>query len=356
MTDTASKQRLALIFGGRSSEHEISIRSATEVLAAIDRDRFEPVPVAITRAGGFRTGPCDQPLASIVSEGRPVPSLETLLRSCACVFPLLHGPHGEDGTVQGLLEVLGLPYVGSGVLASALCMDKAAFKHHVAAAPYDIPVTPGLSLDVILEGRAHALARAHGAADELGYPLFIKPANQGSSVGVSKACDRAQLDAALEFALRYDTKVIVERGLDAREIELAVLGDGGPETLVSMPGEIILPAGQWYTYESKYIDEVATYAIPTELPAATTELLRELALRAFRATRCAGLARVDFLVERGSLHPWLNEVNTMPGFTSISMYPKMMGTAGVPYSALITRLVELGIAAHTQRTSLATLR
>jgi D-alanine--D-alanine ligase len=239
--------------------------------------------------------------------------------------------------------------VGSGVLASSLCMDKAAFKHHISAPPYDIPVTPGVSLDVELESHAHAFARAHGAAQELGYPLFVKPANQGSSVGVSRADDRSQLDAALELALRYDSKVIVERGLDAREIELAVLGDGGPDTQVSMPGEIILPKGQWYTYENKYLDDVASYAIPVELPSETTELLRELALRAFRATRCSGLARVDFLVERASLRPWLNEVNTMPGFTSISMYPKMMGAAGVAYPQLITRLVELGLEAHARR-------
>jgi D-alanine-D-alanine ligase len=217
-------------------------------------------------------------------------------------------------------------------------------------------VTPGVSLDVELESHEHALARAHGAARELGYPLFVKPANQGSSVGVSRADDRVQLDAALELALRYDSKVIVERGLDAREIELAVLGDGGPETQVSMPGEIILPKGQWYTYENKYLDDVATYAIPVELPPATTELLRELALRAFRATRCSGLARVDFLVERGSLNPWLNEVNTMPGFTSISMYPKMMGAAGIAYPQLITRLVELGLEAHARRSARSVVR
>ncbi len=351
-----TKQRLALMYGGKSSEHEVSIRSATEVLAAVDRERFEPVPIAVTREGRFKTGTPSHGLAKIVIDGEDVDELGPLLRSCSCVFPLLHGPHGEDGTFQGLFEVFGVPYVGSGVLASSLCMDKAAFKHHVGSPPYDIPVTPGLSLDVILEGREHALARAHGAAEELGYPIFVKPANQGSSVGVSRANDKAQLDAALELALRYDTKVIVERGLDAREIELAVLGDGGPETMVSLPGEIILPKGQWYTYESKYIDDVATYAIPVELPAATTELLQTLALRAFRATRCTGLARVDFLVERGSLTPWLNEVNTMPGFTSISMYPKMMGAAGVGYTDLITRLVELGLAAHRQCTGLSTIR
>jgi D-alanine--D-alanine ligase len=351
-----TKQRLALIYGGRSSEHEVSIRSATEVLAAIDRERFEPVPIAVTREGRFKTGDPSKGLTELMRAGEAVDELGALLRSCACVFPLLHGPHGEDGTVQGLFEVFGVPYVGSGVLASSLCMDKGAFKHHVAAAPYNIPVTPGVSLDLIVEGREHAFARAHGAARELGYPIFVKPANQGSSVGVSRADDQAQLDAGLVLALRYDTKIIVERGLDAREIELAVLGDGGPDTIVSAPGEIILPKGQWYTYESKYLDEVATYAIPAELPAATAELLQVLALEAFRATRCAGLARVDFLVERGSLTPWLNEVNTMPGFTSISMYPKMIGAAGIGYTQLITRLVELGLAGHEQRASLATLR
>ena len=350
------KQRLALMYGGKSSEHEVSVRSATEVLAAIDRDRFEPVPIAVTREGRFKTGVASHGLAKLVIDGEDVHELGMLLRSCACVFPLLHGPHGEDGTFQGLFEVFGVPYVGSGVLASSMCMDKGAFKHHVGAAPYDIPVTPGVSIDVVLEGRAHALARAHGAAEELGYPIFVKPANQGSSVGVSRAMDRAQLDAALDLALRYDSKVIVERGLDAREIELAVLGDGGPDTIVSLPGEIILPKGQWYTYESKYLDDVATYAIPTELPDDSVALLQALALKAFRATRCAGLARVDFLVERDSLRPYLNEVNTMPGFTTISMYPKMMGAAGVGYTELITKLVELGLDAHRQRTGLATTR
>ncbi len=357
MTDPShAPQRLALIYGGRSSEHEVSIRSATEVLGAIDRARFEPIAIAVTRNGEFRTGPIDRPLAEIVEHGEHVGDLRELLRSCACAFPLLHGPFGEDGTFQGLFEVYGVPYVGSGVLASALCMDKGAFKHHVAAAPNDIPVTPGVSLDIALEGEAHAQARARAAALELGFPVFVKPANQGSSVGVSRADDLDQLDDALALALCYDSKVIVERGLDAREIELAVLGDGGPETIVSLPGEIILPKGQWYTYENKYLDDVATYAIPAALPRETIELLQALALRAFRASRCAGLARIDFLVERGSLTPWLNEVNTMPGFTTISMYPKMMGQAGIGYRELITRLVELGIAAHERRAELSSTR
>lgn len=351
-----SKQRLALMYGGRSSEHEVSIRGATEVLAAIDRERFEPVPVAITREGAFKTGDAADGLQAVVDHGDAVDDLRGLLASCACVFPLLHGPHGEDGTMQGLFEVFAVPYVGSGVLASALCMDKATFKQHVAAEPHEIPVTPGVALDALAEGREPAIARALAAADELGFPIFVKPANQGSSVGVSRAGDLGELRSAIELALRYDSQVIVERGLDAREIELAVLGDGGPDTQVSLPGEIILPKGQWYTYESKYIDDVATYAIPVELPPETTQTLQTLALRAFRATRCAGLARVDFLLERGSLRPWLNEVNTMPGFTSISMYPKLMAAAGVPYGELISRLVDLGIAAHERRCALAHTR
>jgi len=353
-----SKQRLALMYGGRSSEHEVSIRGATEVLTAIDRERFEPVLIGLTRGGEFRTGPAegDLPLQTIVDAGQTAPDLRALLQSCTCVFPLLHGPHGEDGTLQGLLEVFAVPYVGSGVLASALCMDKATFKGHVQTGPHDIDVTPGINIDALVEDRDRIRSRAAALSETEGFPLFVKPANQGSSVGISRARDLGELEAALDLALRYDSQVVVERGLDAREIELAVLGDGGPETLVSAPGEIILPDGQWYTYESKYIDDVARYAIPVGLPTKVTAELRDLALRAFRATRCAGLARVDFLVERGSFKPWLNEVNTMPGFTSISMYPKLMAHAGVAYGALITRLVELGIAAHAGRARLEHMR
>lgn len=359
-----SPQRLALVYGGRSSEHDVSIRSATEVLAAVDRTRFEPVAVAVTREGAFKTGPIDAslpgpteaPLRAVLESGEPIADLGAFLRSCACTFPLLHGPYGEDGTIQGLFEVFDVPYVGSGVLASSLCMDKVAFKRYVAAAPNDIPVTPGISVDLVLEGRERVFERAHAAAEAHGFPLFVKPANQGSSVGVSRADDLASLDAALDLALRYDAQVVIEKGLDAREIELAVFGDGGPNTVVSPPGEIILPKGEWYTYETKYVDDVASYAIPVELPAATSARLQELALRAFRATRCSGLARVDFLVERDSLEPWLNEVNTLPGFTSISMYPKLMGVAGVSYTELISRLVDLGLAAYEQRRGLSTTR
>ena len=218
-------------------------------------------------------------------------------------------------------------------------------------------MTPGVNLDLTIEGPEAAFARARDAAASFGYPVFVKPANQGSSVGVSRATSPEELDAALELARRYDTRMVVERGIEgAREIELAVLGDGGPDTVVSFPGEIILPEGEWYTYDNKYVDDVVRYAIPVELPEQATAQLRELALRAFRATRCAGLARVDFFVDRSSFAPYLNEVNTLPGFTSISMYPKLMQTIGVPYSDLISRLVDLGISAHARRRGLSIVR
>jgi D-alanine-D-alanine ligase len=346
-------KRLLLVFGGRSSEHEVSVRSATEVLAAVDRDRFAPTLMAIDRHGRFRIGG-DVP-AQVAERGDEVSSVEAILRTHDVVFPLLHGPWGEDGTVQGLLEVFDVPYVGSGVLASALCMDKAAFKTFVAADPHGLPVTPGASFDLSTPEAVDA-AHAH-TLEAVGLPCFIKPANQGSSVGVSRAETADALRAGLELARRYDPKVIVETAIDdARELELAVLGNGGPETRVSGVGEIGLPDGTWYDYETKYENDVATLTIPAEVEAELLAQLQDVALRAFRATDCRGLARVDFLVDRASGRAYLNEVNTMPGFTSISMYPKLMGEAGVSYQDLISKLCELGIEAHASRAGLHTER
>jgi D-alanine-D-alanine ligase len=347
-------ERLLLIFGGRSSEHEISIRSATEVLAAVDRSRFDPIPLAIRRDGGWRTGSADLPLAALAAEGEVLEDPGALLRTADVVFPLLHGPYGEDGTIQGLLEVYDLPYVGSGVLASSLCMDKAAFKHHVGASPHDVPVVPDVIIDRRITSAEDALARVEAAVDGgIGFPCFVKPANQGSSIGVSKASDRDSLPEALELAARYDPKIVVEQGIDAREIELAVLGDGGPDTIVSLAGEIVLPEGVWYDYASKYEDDVASLALPTELPQPLLERLQELALRAFRATGCHGLARIDFFVDRKTGAAYLNEVNTMPGFTSISMYPKLIENAGIPYGDLISRLCELAVERHQRKAELS---
>jgi D-alanine--D-alanine ligase len=350
-----SRTRLLLLFGGASSEHEISIRSARSVLEAVDRERFEPLLVGIRRDGGWRTGALDHPLETIVDRGEPLGDLRDLEPDI--VFPVLHGPHGEDGTVAGLLELLGLPYVGSGVLAAAACMDKVAQKHLVGAAAPDIPLVPWVEVDgrmwMDMPARPRILAEI---ARQLGYPCFVKPANLGSSVGVHKATDEATLVDALSDATRYDRRIVVERAVDAREIEVAVLGNGGPETLASAPGEIVLPEGIWYDYETKYVDDVATLQIPARLEPNVANRLREVALRAFAVMGCKGLARVDFLLDRKTSTPYLNELNTMPGFTSISMYPKLIEHEGILYPELVTRLCELALAHHRERRSLTNER
>ena len=348
-------QRLLLVFGGRSSEHEISLRSATEVLAALDRTRFLPLLLGVRRDGGWRTGPVQQPLADIIRDGEPVRDLRALAPDL--VFPVLHGPHGEDGTFQGLLEVLGLPYVGSGVLASALCMDKALSKHLLHHQDPPVPVVPWVELT----GRALDTLHARQTAidlvgDRLDFPCFVKPSNQGSSVGVSRAEDPEDLIRALALAARYDHKILVERAIDAREVEFSVLGNGDDTTVVSGPGEIGLPPGTWYDYDSKYLKDVATLQIPAHLPPDLVTRMQAISLRAFRLTGCKGLARIDFLVDRHTMEPFLNEINTMPGFTSISMYPKLLGHLGIPYTALLTRLCDLALAHHTERQRLSLTR
>ncbi|MEZ4449836.1 MAG: D-alanine--D-alanine ligase family protein [Nannocystaceae bacterium] len=350
-----TRTRLLLVFGGRSSEHEVSLRSATEVLAAIDRERFEVVLLGVRRDGTWCTGAAEFPLAQVIADGEDVSDLRSLRPDL--VLPVLHGPYGEDGTFQGLLEVLGLPYVGSGVLASALCMDKAILKRYLAASEAPIPVVPWVEVHGDELRDPHVLREVVDAVvTRLGLPCFVKPANQGSSVGISRVAERDQLPAALALAARYDDKIVIEKGLRCREIELAVLGNGGPETMVSDPGEIRLPPGTWYDYDAKYIDDVATYHIPADLPASAAERLRLTALQAFRAVGCKGLARVDFFVDVDTLEPYLNEVNTMPGFTSISMYPKMMAEYGVPYTALLSRLCDLALDHHRARQALSITR
>ena len=351
----SARPHLLLVFGGRSSEHEVSIRSATSVLEAIDRQRFTPSLLVIRRDGQFVAAPEDTPLGEVERRGAPVGDLRALAPDL--VFPVLHGPFGEDGTFQGLLEVLDLPYVGAGVLASALCMDKAVCKRFLQSLEPPVPVTPWVECDAHeLADPATREALLARVGERLGYPCFVKPANQGSSVGVSKVTGPDALLAALALAARYDPKIVIERGIDCREIELAVLGDGGPETAVSEPGEIGLPPGVWYDYATKYEDDVASLQIPADLPEETSRTLQALALQAFRATGCQGLARIDFLVDRATLTPYLNELNTMPGFTSISMYPKLMAHAGVSFRALVTRLCELALARHAARRHLAITR
>jgi D-alanine--D-alanine ligase len=350
-------QRLLLVFGGRSSEHEISLRSATEVLAALDRTRFTPVLLGVRRDGGWRTGTLEPhvSLAGIVSDGEPVTDLRALQPDL--VFPVLHGPHGEDGTFQGLLEVLGLPYVGSGVLASALCMDKALFKHVLHHQTPPVPVVPWVELtDRVTDTLRDRQGAIDTVTEQLGFPCFIKPSNQGSSVGVSRAVNADELLRALNLAARYDSKILVEQAVDAREVELSVLGNGDEATIVSVPGEIGLPAGEWYDYENKYLKDVATLQIPADLPAELVASMQDICRRAFRIAGCKGLARIDFLVDRKTMTPYLNEINTMPGFTSISMYPKLLAHGGIGYAELLTRLCDLGLAHHAERQRLSVTR
>lgn len=355
-----SRTRLLVVFGGASSEHEISLRSAASVLTAVDRDRFEPLALGIARDGTWHRGelppdPSPSQLAAIVRDGPVVADLRALGADLA--FPVLHGPYGEDGTIQGLFELLGLPYVGSGVLASSLCMDKIAQKHLVASAAPDVALVPWMEVTgQTLATDAGLAAVGERVADTLGFPCFVKPVNLGSSVGVSRVPSPDALGPALRAAARYDHRVIIEAGIDAREIEIAVLGNGDAQTQVSLPGEIGLPPGVWYDYETKYIHDVATLHIPASLPEPTAAAIQQAALRAFQVTGCKGLARIDFLLCRRTGTPYLNELNTMPGFTSISMYPKLMDHAGVPYPALVTRLCELGLAHHRARRQLSNAR
>lgn len=340
------------MFGGVSSEHEISLRSAASILAAVPRDRYDVRLLGIARDGTWRTGPTTSALADIIAHGELVGDLRAL--DFDVVFPCLHGPHGEDGTMQGLLEVFGKAYVGSGVLASALCMDKVAQKQLVRAAAPDVPLVEFRSVDArSLVDDIDAAELASEIARELGLPCFVKPANLGSSVGVEKVSSAETLAAAMRRAARYDHRLIVEAGVDAREIEVAVLGDGGPDTFVSSPGEIVLPAGVWYDYDTKYVKDVATLSIPAALPEAVASEIRRTALRAFAVTGCHGLARVDFLLDRHSGTAYLNELNTMPGFTSISMFPKLCEHGAIAYPDLIDRLCELAIARHAAKAGLS---
>lgn len=346
-----SRTRLAVLFGGTSSEHEISLRSATSVLEAIDQTRYEVLPIGIARDRTWRLGTTGQPLTDIVASGEPLPDLRALAPDLA--FGVLHGPNGEDGTIQGLLELWGIPYVGSGVLASAMCMDKAIQKHVIAATAPSVPLCPWLEFDArTMENDATLAAAVERTRETLGYPCFTKPANLGSSVGVEKCTSDDELGAALRNAAAFDPKVVIEAGVDAREVEVAVLGNGGPETLVSEPGEIVLPPGTWYDYASKYLDDVAEYHIPATLPPNVAAQIKAHAATAFAAMGCTGLARIDFLLDRATGVPYLNELNTMPGFTSISMYPKLMAAAGVDYPALIDRLCSLALQRHRERSSL----
>ncbi len=317
------KLRVAVLYGGRSGEHEVSVRSAESVMAAMDRERYEVVPIFITKEGRWEPRP-------ILPEPGANPGIDV-------VFPVLHGTFGEDGTVQGLLELADLPYVGGGVLASAVSMDKEVMKRLCREA--GLPV-----VDYLVQYRGALDAAA--AERRFGYPVFVKPANLGSSVAVSKAKNRAELEAALKLAAAYDRKVIVERAIAGRELECSVIGNRSPEA--SLPCEIV-PSREFYDYEDKYVLDRAQLIVPAALTPELTEEVRRLAVACYRAVECEGMARVDFLLESAESAVYINEINTIPGFTSISMFPRMWEATGLPYPRLIDRLIELALERHAER-------
>jgi D-alanine-D-alanine ligase len=353
--------RVGVLYGGRSGEHEISLRSAAAVIAALDAAGFDVVPIAIGKDGRWRTGieslrlldDAQRNLQPIPDHGievaaAPEPTRRALVPLAGgapipldVVFPVLHGTYGEDGTIQGLLELADLPYVGSGVLASAVGMDKALMKSVFRDA--GIPVCRWL----VVHPGTQAIDRVSaGVAAEIGYPCFVKPANLGSSVGIAKVKSSAGLAAAIADAAAYDAKVVVEAGVDARELECAVLGNDTPQA--SAVGEIV-PSHEFYDYADKYVDGGAQTHIPAPIAAAVADEARALAIRTFRAVDAAGMARVDFFLERGTDRLYVNEINTIPGFTPSSMFPKLWEAAGRPFASIVAELVDLALARHRAR-------
>jgi D-alanine-D-alanine ligase len=382
------KLRVGVIYGGRSGEHEVSVASAASIIKHLDRSRYEPVPIRIEKDGRWTLAdkaPTAISAADVIEHvrleaARPVrpgreahlvahPGEDTVLSierrpssseldptgsatvtgvGLDVVFPVLHGPFGEDGTVQGLLELANVPYVGAGVLGSAVGMDKAVMKTLFIART--LPVGPYM---VVLrpEWIAAADAVTKRVTETLRYPVFVKPANLGSSVGISKAKSEGDLRTAMDLALQFDRKIVIEAAIPgAREIECAVLGNDDPQA--SVPGEII-PSREFYDYDAKYLDNASKVVVPASLSATQVSDVQRLAVEAFRAVDCAGMARVDFFLGDGD-HLFVNEVNTIPGFTTISMYPKMWEASGLPYPALIDRLIALALERHAEKQQLRT--
>ncbi len=360
--------RVGVIFGGRSVEHEVSLVSARAIMQALDPERYEVVPIGVSKRGRWVIGGTHAALPADPSVGGLIPlrnggprkagglarrAVRGGLRRPAAgpldvVFPIVHGRGGEDGSLQGLLELADLPYVGAGVLGSALGMDKAAMKSafREAGLPIvDYRVIRRRDLDRESDRIVESVAAAFG------YPCFVKPSNGGSSVGVTKAKDRRGLAAGLRLAARYDRKIIVERSVEAREIECSVLGNDAPEA--SVAGEIF-PANEFYDYRAKYIDPGSRLVIPAAIGPEVSRLIRDIAVRAFQALDLCGMARVDFFLDRSTEAVFLNEVNTLPGFTPISMYPKLWEASGLPFPALVDRLIELAFERHAEKKSLVT--
>jgi D-alanine-D-alanine ligase len=391
------KIRVGILFGGRSGEHEVSLLSAASVLKAIDKDKYEVVPIGITKDGrwltaehaeGLLTGklvleprhlragdPQNTPAAAVLAQGEsvvvppepvhregglvPFQTDAALMRRASdrainvdVIFPVLHGTFGEDGTIQGLLELADIAYVGAGVLGSAAGMDKDIMKSLFATA--GLPIVRHVT--ILRSAWEKEPKKVERLVAKLKYPVFVKPANLGSSVGISKAHDRKELGPAIEEAAKFDRKIVIEQGVGgkkgkAREIECSVLGNDEP--VASVPGEIV-PGKEFYDYTAKYLDEGSQLIIPAKLTKAETKKVQELAVKAFQAVDCSGLARVDFLMEPGGSRNktgkiYLNEINTMPGFTSISMYPKLWAASGLAYPDLIDRLIQLGLERHEDK-------
>jgi D-alanine-D-alanine ligase len=374
----SAKIRVGVLFGGQSGEHEVSLVSARAVMDGLDREKYDVVPIGITKQGRWIAGGSALPALEALADPKLLPGGPTELRienaelrtgtdatdvtntmlvakgdsqfsilnsqfSIDVIFPVLHGPKGEDGTVQGLMELAGVPYVGCGVLASAVGLDKAMMKAAFVAA--GLPLLPWLLVRRV-DWQSDAERTVAQIEAQLHYPMFVKPANMGSSVGITKATGRDALERGLDEAARYDRRIVVEQGIDAREIEVSVLGNDTVEA--SVPGEVV-PSNDWYDYEAKYLGGESKIVIPAPIAAALAEQVREMAVRGFKAIDGAGLARMDFLLDRETGALYLNEANTMPGFTPISMYAKMWEASGLAYSALLDRLIELAVERHHQK-------
>lgn len=359
------KLRVGIIFGGRSGEHEVSLASARAIIDTLDTSKYEVVPIGITKTGTWLLGvePAalldagqsiddavqQQPTTAVTLAGDltnhhfvPLPGQRSSTEESTVdvMFPVLHGTYGEDGALQGLLEMANLPYVGCGVLGSALGMDKEKMK--MIFQQVDFPIGPFLTFrrrqweqmpDRVLDS----------TEQRLGYPVFVKPANLGSSVGISKAHDRGELEQALHLAASYDRKIVIEAAISCRELECAVLGNDEP--IASVVGEVV-PSNEFYDYNAKYIDDKSSVIIPAAIPQEISQQVRQLSLQAFQELDLSGLARVDFFLERETNKVYINEVNTLPGFTQISMYSKLWDASGLPYPELLDRLIELALERH----------
>lgn len=373
MSKEHRKIKVGVIFGGRSGEHEVSLNSAKSVMSALNTDKYEVVPIGIDKNGRWLSG---DPMAALsdgsdsgqtatllpdpksgallqVNTAESQPTSLSAVTELDVVFPVLHGTYGEDGTVQGLLELASIPYIGAGVVGSAVGMDKAMFKYVMQA--NNIPILPWLLFNKSdWEKRPFTILDSIEKA--LTYPVFTKPANLGSSVGIQKCNSRAELEAGMAEAAQYDRRIVVEQGIEVRELEVSVMGNDDP--IASVVGEI-RPRRDFYDYTAKYLaepgsEEDSELIIPAELPETVSDEIRELAIRAYRAIDCAGLGRVDLLMDKQTGHLYLNEINTIPGFTQISMYPKLWQATGISYTELLDRLIEYAIERHETKDGLRT--